>query len=68
MREWTGRSNSPVSRIPARVLRRCRIRPVSAAIDDYDAWEAALLEEDDVIGYIERGSLVPICIDAEFDN
>jgi len=37
-----------------------------ATITDYDTWEAALLEDDDVVRYIERGSLVPICIGADF--
>jgi hypothetical protein len=36
-----------------------------ATISDYDSWEAALLEDDDIIEHIARGNLVPICIGAD---
>jgi hypothetical protein len=36
-----------------------------ATISDYASWESALLEDDDIIEHIARGSLVPICIGAD---
>jgi hypothetical protein len=36
-----------------------------APISDYDSWEAALLDDDDIIEHIACGSLVPICIGAD---
>lgn len=36
--------------------------PAFGSIVDYDSWEAALLEDDDIVGHIRAGVFVPINI------